>query len=136
LWENVFVEWERCNILDKSGDVLVCPSKPIGKSACGCFVNLKEKQLEKLARGLFDHTITLQEHLIKGGGRPNFKSMYNFTKVLKQKVVIHNEIMIHFGFSKLTTNNQKPYKDGKCKEVKTKHNLNKIFFSILDVEFN
>jgi hypothetical protein len=40
-------------------------------------------------------------------------------------MVIHNEIMIHFGFSKLMANNQKPYKDGKCKELKAKHNLNK-----------
>ncbi len=55
---------------------------------------------------------------------------------MKWKVVIHNEIMIHFRFLKLTTNNQKPYKDGECKEVKTKHNLNKMFFSILDAKFN
>jgi hypothetical protein len=59
LWENVFIEWERCNILDKSGGVFACPSKPIGKSTFGCLTNLKEKQLEKFARGLFDHIINL-----------------------------------------------------------------------------
>jgi hypothetical protein len=122
--------------LDKSGDVLACPSKPIGKSTFGCLANLKEKQLEKLAKGLFDHTITLPEHPVKGGRRPNLKSIYKFKKVLKQKVVIHNEIMIHFRLSKLMVNNQKPYKDGECKEMKTKHNLNKMFFSIINTEFN
>jgi hypothetical protein len=35
--------------------------------------------------------------------------MHEFTKLLKRKVIIWNEIMIHFGFLKLTTNNQKPY---------------------------
>jgi hypothetical protein len=41
----VFFEWERCNILDGSGDVLICPPKPIGNSTFGCLANLKEKQL-------------------------------------------------------------------------------------------
>jgi hypothetical protein len=44
--------------------------------------NLKEKQLEKLARGLLPKTITLIERPMKGG-RPNLKSMYEFTKMLK-----------------------------------------------------
>jgi hypothetical protein len=25
LWQNVLIEWERCNILDGFGDVLACP---------------------------------------------------------------------------------------------------------------
>ncbi len=37
--------------------------------------------------------------------------------------MIHNEIMFHFKFPKLNSNNQKPYKDDEWKEVKTKHNL-------------
>jgi len=49
----VFFEWERCKILDGSGDVLICPPKPIGNSTFGCLANLKEKQLKKLIRGLF-----------------------------------------------------------------------------------
>jgi hypothetical protein len=32
LWENVSLKWERCNILDGSGDVPTHPPKPIGKS--------------------------------------------------------------------------------------------------------
>jgi len=44
----------------------------------------------------------------------------------------HNEI----SFLKSTTNNQKPYKDDEWREVKSKHNLNKMIFSVLDVEFN
>jgi len=45
------VEWERCNILDGFGDVPAKPLKPIRKLAFGCLANLKESQLEKLARG-------------------------------------------------------------------------------------
>jgi hypothetical protein len=41
----VFFEWERCNILDGSRDVLICPPKPIGKSTSDCLANLKEKQV-------------------------------------------------------------------------------------------
>jgi hypothetical protein len=59
LWESVLLRWERCNILDGSGDIPARPPKPIGKLAFGCLANLKEKQFEKLARGLLDHTITL-----------------------------------------------------------------------------
>jgi hypothetical protein len=62
--------------------------------------------------------------------------MYEITKVLKQKAVIHNDIVIHFGFPKPTPNSQKPYKDDEWKEVKSEHNLNKMIFSILDVELN
>jgi hypothetical protein len=104
LWQSVLLEWERCNILDGFGDVPAHPPKSIEKFVFGCLVNLKEKQLKKLARGLFSKTITLIEHLRKGG-RPNLKSMYEFTRMLKLKVVIHNEIMIHFGHPKPTTNN-------------------------------
>jgi hypothetical protein len=57
----------------------------------GCLANLKEKQLEKLARGLFYHIIMLWECLAKGGGRPDLKSMYEITRALKQKLVICNE---------------------------------------------
>jgi hypothetical protein len=62
--------------------------------------------------------------------------MYKITRVLKWKVVIHNEIMIHFVFPKLIANNQEPYKDDEWKEVKTKHNLDKMIFSILNMKFN
>jgi hypothetical protein len=41
----------------------------------------------------------------KGGGWPHLKSMYECTKKLKRKVVIQNEIMIHFDFPKPTINN-------------------------------
>lgn len=136
MWESVLVEWEGCNILDGSGDVFILPLKLIRKSTFGSLANLKEKKLEKLARGLFDHTIMLWECLAKGGGRPNLKLMYKITRVLKQKMMIRNEIMLHFIFSKLTSNNQKPCKDDKWKEVKTKHSLTKMFFSILGLEFN
>jgi hypothetical protein len=44
-------------------------------------LNLKEKKLKKLARGLFDHTIMLWECLAKGGGRPDLISMYEITRV-------------------------------------------------------
>jgi hypothetical protein len=43
----------------------------------GCLTNLKEKQLEKLTKGLLDHTITLWECPAKGGGRLDLKSMYD-----------------------------------------------------------
>ncbi len=117
-----------------SGDVFTRPLKLIRKLSFGCFTNLKEKQFEKLARGLFDHTIMLRECLAKGGERPNLKSIYKITRVLKQKSVICNEIMFHFRFLKLTSNNQKPYKDDKWKEVKTKRNLDKMIFSILGLD--
>jgi hypothetical protein len=74
LWQNVFLEWERCNILYEFGNVLACLSKLIGKHAFGCLVNLMEKQLGKLARGLLSKVITIKDRLVKGG-RPNLKSM-------------------------------------------------------------
>jgi hypothetical protein len=46
-----------------------------------------EKQFKKLAKRLFKKTITFREHPTKGR-RPNLKSMYEFTRLLKQKVVI------------------------------------------------
>jgi hypothetical protein len=55
---------------------------------------------------------------------------------LKRNAIIQNEIMIHFSFSKPTTNNQKPYYDEVWREKKLKHKLDKIFFSILDFEPN
>jgi hypothetical protein len=53
LWQNVLLEWERCNILDGSRDVPTHPPKLIRKFAFGGLSNFKEKQLEKLAMGLF-----------------------------------------------------------------------------------
>jgi hypothetical protein len=50
------------------------PPKLIRKFAFGCLVNLKEKQLKKLAKGLLTKAITLREHPLKGGG-PNLTSM-------------------------------------------------------------
>jgi hypothetical protein len=57
-----------------------------------------------LAKGLLSKTITLRERLVKGR-RPNLKSMYEFTRMLKWKAMIRNEIMIHFGHPKLIANN-------------------------------
>jgi hypothetical protein len=54
-------------------------------------VNLKEKQLEKLAKGLFSKTITFKEHP-KKGRRPNLKSTYEFTRLFKWKVVIQTKL--------------------------------------------
>jgi hypothetical protein len=62
--------------------------------------------------------------------------MYEFTKQLKRKTIIPNEIMIHFGFPKSITNNQKPYSNEAWREKKLKHKLEKILFSILDVTLN
>jgi hypothetical protein len=62
--------------------------------------------------------------------------MYKFTKQLKRKAIIQNEIMIHFGFPKLTANNQKSYSNETWREKKLKHKLDKMFFSILDFELN
>jgi hypothetical protein len=42
LWQNVILEWERCNILDGFEDVPTLPPKLIGKSIFGCLANLKE----------------------------------------------------------------------------------------------
>jgi hypothetical protein len=58
------------------------PSKPIGKFAFGCLVNLKEKQFKKLAKGLLFKAITFKEHPTKGR-MPNLESMYGFTRLLK-----------------------------------------------------
>lgn len=75
LWESVFVKWERCNILDESGNVPARLLKLIGKSPFGCLANLKEKQFKKLVKGLLDHIITLRECLARGRGRPDLKLM-------------------------------------------------------------
>ncbi len=61
--------------------------KPIAKSIFGCLANLKETQFKKLAKGFHVKMITLREHLAKGG-RLELKSMYEFTRLLKKKVVI------------------------------------------------
>ncbi len=109
--------------------------KLIRKSSFGCLANLKEKQLKKLASRLLSKTITFKESPTKGG-RPNLKSMYKFTRMLKQKAMIRNEIMIYFGHPKPTTNNQKPYSNDKWHALKDKHKLNNMLFSILDSELN
>jgi hypothetical protein len=77
--------------------------------------HFKEKQFKKLARRFISKAITLRECPTKGG-RPNLKSMYEFTRLFKWKVVIRNEIMIHFGHPKPTANNEKPYStmNGTC----------------------
>jgi hypothetical protein len=87
LWQNVLIEWERCNILDGFGDILICPPKPIGKSAFGCLANLKQTQLKKLVKRFFVRMIILREHLAKAR-RLELKFMYKFTRLLKKKVVI------------------------------------------------
>jgi hypothetical protein len=78
--------------------------KLIGNFVFNYLVNFKEKQLEKLAKGLLSKTITFGECPTKGG-RPNLKSMYEFTRMFKLKAMIWNEIMIHFGHPKPTVNN-------------------------------
>lgn len=80
-------------------------------------------------------TIIICDHLAKGGGRLDLKSMHEFTKLLKRKVVISNEIIIHFKFPKPIDNNRKPYFDEAWNENRVKHKLNKMF-SILDLELN
>jgi hypothetical protein len=75
LWEMILVEWEDCNILDKTRDVPTCLPMPIEKSTFGYLSNLKEKQLEKLVRGLFMKTITIRDRPMKGRGRPDLKSI-------------------------------------------------------------
>jgi hypothetical protein len=62
--------------------------------------------------------------------------MYEFTKQLKRKVAIRNKIVIHFGFFKLTVNNQKPYFYEAWRKKKLKHKLDKMFFSISNFELN
>jgi hypothetical protein len=62
--------------------------------------------------------------------------MYGCTKQLKGKVVIRNEIMIHFDFPKSISNSQKPYSNDVWIEKKLKHKFNKNFFSILNFELN
>ncbi len=133
---HLWVKWENCNILDKTGNVPTCPQMPIGKSTFGCLLNLKEKQLEKLAWDFLAKIIIIHDWLAKGRGRPDLKSMYKFTKQLMRKVVIWNEILIHFGFPKPTTNIQKPCSNEVWREKKLKHKLDKIFFSILDFKLN
>jgi hypothetical protein len=60
-------------------------TKPIGKSTFDCLANLKEKQHEKLSWGLLSKTITFKERLMKGG-KPNLKSMYEFTRRLSKRL--------------------------------------------------
>jgi hypothetical protein len=109
LWKTVLVEWENCNILDESGDVSVHLLVSVGKSMFGYLLNMKEKQLEKLAQSLLAKTIAIHDRPTKAGEQLDLKSMHKFTKLLKRKAIIQNEIMIHFKFPKPTTNNQKPY---------------------------
>ncbi len=97
---------------------------------------MKEKQLEKLARSFFSKTIIICDCPSKGGRQPHLKLMHKFTMLLKKKVIIWNEIMIHYGFLKLTVNNQKPLVDEAWSEKKGKHKLDKMLLSILDSELN
>ncbi len=60
--------------------------------------------------------------------------MYKFIRLLKWKIIIWNEIMIHFRHLKLTTNNQKPYTNDEWHMLKDKHKMDKI--SILDSKLN
>ncbi len=101
LSETILMEWERCNILDGSSDVPTKLPKPIGKSTFGCLANLKENQPKKLARGLISWTLFIRERPTCGG-RLDLKSMYDVCRTFKRKVIILNEIMIHFGFPKPT----------------------------------
>jgi len=64
LWETILLKWERCNVLDNSGEVLVRPLKPIRKFTFGYLMNLKEKQFKKLARGLIYNCMIY----LQGGG--------------------------------------------------------------------
>jgi hypothetical protein len=43
LWETIFVEWDKCNILDGNADVQTSLSTPIEKSTFGYLSNMKEK---------------------------------------------------------------------------------------------
>ncbi len=47
----------------------------------------------------------MRDRLAKGGGRLDLKSMHEFTKLLKRKLFIRNEIIIHFKFPKPIVNN-------------------------------
>ncbi len=80
-------------------------AKLIGKSTFSCLANLKQKQFKKLAKGLLGKVITFCKHQAKGGGQLDLKSMYEFIRLLKWKIIIQKEIMVHFGHFKLTTNN-------------------------------
>ncbi len=81
------MEWERCNILDGFGDVPTKSPKLIGKSTFGCLANLKENQLEKLARGLISWIVTIRERP-NDGGRLDLKSMCKVSKTFKRKAII------------------------------------------------
>jgi NAD kinase len=95
--------------LDESGDVSIHLLVSVGKSTFGYLLNMKEKQLKKLAQSLLAKTITIHDRPTKGGEQLDLKSMHKSTKLLKRKAIIQNEIMIHSKFRKPTTNNQKPY---------------------------
>jgi hypothetical protein len=127
LWQNVFLEWERCNILDGFGNVPTRPPKSIRKFAFNYLENVKETQFKKLVKGLFEKMITLKECTQKGG-KPELKYMYKFTRFLKQDAMIQIEKMIHFGHPKPTTNNQKLYLDVEWHTLKEKHNFEKMLF--------
>jgi hypothetical protein len=87
LWQNVLLEWERCNILDGSRDVPTHPPKLIGKSTFDCMAHLNKIRLEKLVKRPFTKIITIRECLTKGR-KPKLKSMYEFRRLLKRKFVI------------------------------------------------
>jgi hypothetical protein len=62
--------------------------------------------------------------------------MYEFTRLLKRKAVICNEIMIIFRSPKPIVNNKKPYSNEDQHEKKVNHKFNKMLFSILDLKLN
>jgi hypothetical protein len=66
LWQNVLLEWERCNILDGSKDVPIYPSKLIRKLLIVCRT-LRKNNLRSWPGGSFKKTITLREFPAKGG---------------------------------------------------------------------
>ncbi len=93
------------------------------------------KTTREVGQGVDFKNNTSKKHPTKGG-RPNLKSMYEFTWMPKPKVMIHNEIMIHFGHPKPIANNQMPYSNDECHTLKDKHKLDKMFFPVLDSELN
>lgn len=68
LWETILLEWERRNILDDNGKVLICPSKLRKKPAVHWLSNLKEKWFKKLTRRLIVRIMTIHDHFAKRGG--------------------------------------------------------------------
>jgi hypothetical protein len=53
MWEMVLVEWENCNILDKTRNVSTHPPMLIGKSTFSWLPNLKKKTTRKFGSRSF-----------------------------------------------------------------------------------